>query len=112
MFKPWWAKKRLCISRFAPEAVYVAIGPNSQTELKRVIELKPAPTTAVEFFINPKRAAKLGEQLGEGVFKQIVKQLPESDRLVPLYSVEVHGGTELRVRYTNVLGRVPIGVSP
>jgi len=97
---------------FGTDAVYIVIGPNGPAELTRAVGLKPGESNVLGFWVNPKRAAKLSDQLGEESNKALLKMLPDEDRLVPLYSLEIQGGKELRVRFTNVLGRANFPTGP
>jgi hypothetical protein len=79
---------------FAPNGVFLAFGPDAVGALKTALEVKKAPSPALEVVVNPQRLGKfvttLGAELPPGVAKL--------DKLIPALSLTVEGGKELRLR--------------
>ncbi len=81
---------------FGTDAVYAAVGPDAEAELKRAMALKPATATAFDLTAHGARGVKL---LAADRFNApIVEMGKRIDDFVSYVGVDVTGGKELRVK--------------
>lgn len=81
---------------FGKDAVYAAVGPDAEAELKRAMGLKPATATAFDLTAHGARAVKL---LTADRFNGPVVELGKRiDDFVSYVGADVTGGKELRVK--------------
>ena len=85
---------------FGKDAVYAAVGPDAEAELKRAMGLKPAAATAFDLAAHGARAVKLltADRFNGPVF-ELGKRI---DDFVSYVGADVTGGKELRVKGKSV----------
>jgi hypothetical protein len=78
------------------KGLFLAVGPNAKSELKRAMALKPAETRAFDTLANMAKGRDLilagGGNLGN------LQGIPVSERLISFYALDVRGGSDFKVR--------------
>ncbi len=93
-----------CIAAFAfaPQGLIGAMGPDAVSVLKDVLAVKPLDAPAMEMVANPGRIVKAFEKAGpeNRVTIQMADLFGREDKKLPVMSVVVEGGKELKATYT------------
>jgi hypothetical protein len=84
---------------FGKDAAYAAIGPDGLGQITKAVALKPADAKQFDLQINPAKLTKLIDDLGGGG-NWLDTLLGKEERLRSFFGVEVKGGKELTVTYT------------
>lgn len=99
--KPF-GKKAVVRLAFGKDAVYVAVGPDGLEQIKRATELKPADGKRFDILMNPAKVNKMIADLGGGGpgggWMDAI--IGKEDGLRSWSGVEVAGGKELTIKYT------------
>jgi hypothetical protein len=95
-----FGKKTVVRLAFGKDAVYLAIGPDGLEQIKRAAALKPADAKQFDLVVNPAKVHKLVTDLGGGGGNWLDAMLGKEDGLRSYCGVEVKGGKELTITYT------------
>jgi hypothetical protein len=91
---------------FAPNGIFIAIGPNAVNTMKVALEVKKAPSPVFEIAINPKRLGNFIQAIG----LEVPPDFGTLDSLAPMFAISIEGGNELRLRLsTNLKGIEGVG---
>ena len=91
---------------FAPNGIFIAIGPNAVNTMKVALEVKKAPSPVFEIAINPKRLGNFIQAIG----LEVPPDFGTLDSLAPIFAIAIEGGNELRLRLsTNLKGIEGVG---
>lgn len=94
---------------FAPNGLFVAIGPDAVGTLQQVIGKKPETSPDLDVLANPARIAKLADALA-GAGPVVARVLGTEDRLISQLSLAISGGQNLHVRMAfNLKALVSLG---
>ncbi len=89
--------------------LFLAVGPNAEAELKRALALKPAETRAFDTLTNLVKAKELMAAAGGGN-GFIFERMPLADRLTSMFSLDVRGGADFKVRFATFQFAMGIGL--
>lgn len=95
---------------FAPQGLIGVIGPDPVPVLKEVLAAKPVATPAMDMIANPGRIVKVFEKASGPEHRSVVEAarlLGRDDKKVPVMSVVVEGGKELKATFTINLKLLP-----
>lgn len=95
---------------FAPDGIVGVVGPNPIPVLKDVLATKPAPAADLEVVGNPARIVKAFAKAAGPENRETIEMknlLGEEDKRLPVLSIDVAGGKELRGTFTVNLRGVP-----
>ncbi|MBM3982612.1 MAG: hypothetical protein FJ304_20540 [Planctomycetes bacterium] len=104
--KPFGGEKASLAFAFAPNGIFVTIGPDPVALMKDALAVKPADSPVLDVVLNPKRVAKFVEKTG-GQATDIERALGKEDKLLSAMSLRVTGGKELSVKLAINLRLLP-----
>lgn len=104
--KPFGGAKATVAFAFAPQAVYVVVGPEPVPVLKNLLKLSPQDAPVVEVLINPARLAKFVEKTG-GDRGEVENALGKDDKLLSAAKLVITGGEQLKVQFALNLRVLP-----
>jgi len=107
--KLFGGEKCIVAFAFAPQGVIGVIGPDSVAVLKEVLAAKPVDAPAMEMTANPARIVKAFEKSDPGGLGivEIATLLGRDDKKLPVMSIVVDGGKELKATFTLNLKLLP-----
>ena len=91
------------------KGLFLAVGHNAEAELKRALALKPAETRAFDTLTNLVKAKELMAAAGGGN-GFIFERMPLADRLTSIFSLDVRGGADFKVRFATFQFAMGIGL--
>jgi hypothetical protein len=88
---------------FGPKASFAAIGPGDEAvaAVKAAMEAKPAPAPLADFSFNPDRIVKLIGTIEPRAAEMTSKIIGTDNKLRSQFALDVTGGKELEVKYSN-----------
>jgi hypothetical protein len=104
--KPFGDGKALLAFAFAPNGVFVVLGPDPVPAVKAALAAQPADAPVLDVLVNPARMKKFVEK-AEGQGADVERALGADDKLMSALSLGVTGGKELRVRFAINLRLLP-----
>lgn len=93
---------------FAPNGVFLVVGPDPVPALKVALAAKPVESPVLDVVVNPARMRKFAEKTGEGrAGGEVERAFGKEDKLISAVSLSVTGGKELKVRFGLNLRMLP-----
>lgn len=93
---------------FAPQGVFMTLGPDAIATMKESLAVKPANSPVLDIIVNPTRTAKLMSRLNDNREQARVETVfGKEDKLLAATSLSVEGGKELKVTYKIDLRLIP-----
>lgn len=99
LIKPFGNTPTLAFA-FAPNGIFIALGPDAIDAIKDAVVMKPTPSPIVDVVVNPARLGKFAGVIDPTGPANVERVLGKDDKAITMMSLTVEGGKELKVRYT------------